>query len=86
MREILCFMFDFAAQLGITPAYAGNTVKGIKALREQEDHHRVCGKYNDTLSIPNSGVGSPPRMREILFIGASVLCWSRITPAYAGNT
>ena len=45
MREILCFMFDFAAQLGITPAYAGNTVKGIKALREQEDHPRVCGKY-----------------------------------------
>ena len=86
MREILCFMFDFAAQLGITPAYAGNTVKGIKALREQEDHPRVCGKYLKMLQMLLMIMGSPPRMREILVPRNQAFFKIGITPAYAGNT
>ncbi len=86
MREILCFMFDFAAQLGITPAYAGNTVKGIKALREQEDHPRVCGKYTIRTKLRKYDTGSPPRMREILAQELKDGTLDRITPAYAGNT
>ena len=86
MREILCFMFDFAAQLGITPAYAGNTVKGIKALREQEDHPRVCGKYIIAFVMVFCASGSPPRMRERRGYTRRVFRVLRITPAYAGNT
>ena len=72
--------------LRITPAYAGNTVKGIKALREQEDHPRVFGKYPIRTKLRKYDTGSPPRMREIQTFQQEHFVGFGITPAYAGNT
>ena len=86
MREILCFMFDFAAQLGITPAYAGNTFYWCVCFVLVKDHPRVCGKYIIAFVMVFCASGSPPRMREIpVLLLANAFC-SGITPAYAGNT
>ena len=45
MREILDADIEKAIGLGITPAYAGNTVGCLGCLGLFGDHPRVCGKY-----------------------------------------
>ena len=72
-------------QLGITPAYAGKSLRTVRRCRPPRDHPRVCGEKE----VHRSGLwvltGSPPRMRgkdgavdwEVVQYG--------ITPAYAGK-
>ena len=61
-RPIRCFLVLLV--LGITPAYAGKTVRLTYLLYPARDHPRVCGKDSpDTLAQPYKE-GSPPRMRE----------------------
>ena len=44
MRERLDSEWDYFANSGITPAYAGKTVIFKPGFALQEDHPRVCGK------------------------------------------
>ena len=86
MREIQVLVAMKWALLGITPAYAGNTGDYDPPLRISEDHPRVCGKYPSLHLMHSAGMGSPPRMREILVFFQIAFNKCRITPAYAGNT
>ena len=71
---------------GITPAYAGKTVR-VSGLRTAVgDHPRVCGKDADKMIYVPSLIGSPPRMRERPLTLTLVFLSYRITPAYAGKT
>ena len=71
---------------GITPAYAGKSVKLLAPWSGFQDHPRLCGekkqKSVSSLTVP----GSPPPMRGK---GSSTLQprrQQRITPAYAGKS
>ena len=86
MREILATMRFSASSLRITPAYAGNTVRGRVWLVVDWDHPRVCGKYLCAASLLRLASGSPPRMREIHVASLQHDANYGITPAYAGNT
>ena len=70
---------------GITPAYAGKSLKTSWARTTKRDHPRVCGEKNALPAAFVVGEGSPPRMRgkEMLTTPSSVAM--RITPAYAGK-
>ena len=70
---------------GITPAYAGKSRCRLAKAQGYGDHPRVCGEELGSYK-PQYGVwGSPPRMRGRVVRLLSVLCWIRITPAYAGK-
>ena len=49
---------------GITPACAGKTMTFLSRLMKSWDHPRVCGKNKDIFLRFQSGLGSPPRVRE----------------------
>jgi len=70
---------------GITPAYAGNIVRGHEGISNREDHPRLRGEHRSSGPASTSRAGSPPPTRGTL----SCLCeqgfGSGITPAYAGN-
>ena len=75
-----------ATQLGIIPAYAGNTNYSIRGIFYTRDHPRVCGEHRPGAARKAYAVGSSPRMR-----GTPCSCGLRprlrgIIPAYAGNT
>ena len=72
--------------LGITPAHAGNTFIISKPHFVFEDHPRACGEYFCFCWYMLMSLGSPPRMRGILFVFLNHLFGRRITPAHAGNT
>ena len=86
MREILEPVLKDGVMTRITPAYAGNTLLLVLSFRSLWDHPRVCGKYTYSIAQVHLQTGSPPRMREILFVVDLPLQALRITPAYAGNT
>ena len=48
---------------GIIPAYAGNTVRRMKAVAARGDHPRVCGEHDRSMPIVTNPMGSSPRMR-----------------------
>ena len=78
--------FPSVPDVGIIPAYAGNTpYRNIRASADW-DHPRVCGEHPKTGRGVWTGAGSSPRMRgtleRILFEDGE----ERIIPAYAGNT
>ena len=70
----------------ITPAYAGKRTGLNAAIRDIEDHPRVCGekllRRTDTVCI----LGSPPRMRGKGITLAGAFFDEGITPAYAGKS
>ena len=72
--------------LGIIPAYAGNTISSSAYPAWCQDHPRVCGEHLDPACGGRMFWGSSPRMRGtpsgIQTLGTTV----RIIPAYAGNT
>ena len=68
-----------------TPAYAGNIIKMNIKTASIKVHPRVCGEYLATRKLYIFQSGSPPRMRGISRLLATVLAASRFTPAYAGN-
>ena len=71
---------------GITPAYAGKSLRTGQRLIIFRDHPRLCGEKRIFASKSKRDGGSPPPMRGKgeAFLAVGVL-W-RITPAYAGKS
>ena len=72
--------------MGITPACAGITIALIRQPFIYRDHPRVCGNYCTEIKAKNEILGSPPRVRELLYYITSEMVGIRITPACAGIT
>ena len=76
----------YLGNVGIIPAYAGNTT-GVATRRTRwRDHPRVCGEHVWAGHVVGANTGSSPRMRGTpnqIFTNFQPL---RIIPAYAGNT
>ena len=53
-------------QQGIIPAYAGNTLAGLRHERVHRDHPRVCGEHQIPVHERVQREGSSPRMRGTL--------------------
>ena len=71
---------------GITPAYAGKSIRLNFYARYCQDHPRVCGEKTFTVRNVEGVEGSPPRMRGK---GSATIISQRlggITPAYAGKS
>ena len=73
-------------QLGITPAYAGNTSAGLRIAFDQADHPRVCGEHIGEVTAISGADGSSPRMRGAPVRGRLGRPENGIIPAYAGGT
>ena len=73
-------------QLGIIPAYAGNTVPSRPSARNPGDHPRVCGEHLRLQACGGVRRGSSPRMRGTLVVATADSVQAGIIPAYAGNT
>ena len=86
MRERPKKIFVHPLAYGITPAYAGKTLRLGVLATTIGDHPRVCGKDCGLLGGVRCKIGSPPRMRERPFFAATSHLSVRITPAYAGKT
>ena len=72
-------------ELGITPAYAGKSLRLCILSRLLQDHPRVCGEKKNVRLTKNSLAGSPPRMRGKVFACGRCPVLEGITPAYAGK-
>ena len=70
----------------ISPAHAGNTVRGEVARDHFPDQPRTCGEYSAWSRITPFESGSAPHMRGIRVIVAQRISAVRISPAHAGNT
>ena len=71
---------------GITPAYAGKSLRAFLNYSFFWDHPRVCGEKSSCFFELLFLLGSPPRMRgKAIFLRTS-LAQFRITPAYAGKS
>ena len=86
MREVPWKFFFNCVECRITPAYAGSTFLFFCKFHFSGDHPRVCGKYFFVDFLKVSGIGSPPRMREVPYIIDKLTRLLGITPAYAGST
>ena len=73
-------------ELGIIPAYAGNTGVRQTGRPTDGDHPRVCGEHPASYDAGIGGVGSSPRMRGTLQNAIEIRVGAGIIPAYAGNT
>ena len=73
-------------QVGIIPAYAGNTCPAIRKHSPTRDHPRVCGEHALSTVLSTSSAGSSPRMRGTPTCADYEIPWRGIIPAYAGNT
>ncbi len=73
-------------QVGITPAYAGNTKYMLLRNFLTEDHPRLRGEHEVTKSDLLSREGSPPPTRGTHALLYHQRTYFGITPAYAGNT
>ena len=71
---------------GITPACAGRTRSIHLLCLSREDHPRVCGKNDYTVSPGAQLEGSPPRVREERHKSIRLRGLGGITPACAGRT
>ena len=77
---------QYTRNLGIIPAYAGNTRPAWKAGRSPRDHPRVCGEHTWLTHWRTQSPGSSPRMRGTHCGRTQRDHAGRIIPAYAGNT
>ena len=73
-------------ELGITPAYAGNTGNTNAEHNIREDHPRIRGEHLIHLRRDLYPLGSPPHTRGTQGFIFKRLFAPGITPAYAGNT
>ena len=71
---------------GITPAYAGKSLKSARLFQLCEDHPRLCGEKSTDKRPFRKSSGSPPPMRGKGSSDRTVPCRCRITPAYAGKS
>ena len=85
MRGKAARFLQFLPPAGITPAYAGKSLKLPSCFFVDQDHPRLCGEKRCPLWCPLRFRGSPPPMRgKEMPLGQGVLHF-RITPAYAGK-
>ena len=85
MREELKFTYVAMEQHGITPAHAGRMREPATSGNDYQDHPRACGKNMTLADTAACYLGSPPRMREELYVMRSPPHFTRITPAHAGR-
>ncbi len=77
---------DKGTQVGIIPAYAGNTLRWRRGSCHCRDHPRICGEHLLSVTYPALFGGSSPHMRGThVDLGLPVSVFG-IIPAYAGNT
>ena len=86
VREKLAITAKHSGNCRITPACAGKTLVYQGSYRLLWDHPRVCGKNGFELMYKHNKPGSPPRVREKLYLSIFLLAKARITPACAGKT
>ena len=67
VRELPLILRIAKARTRITPACAGITLLQSHYIPPIQDHPRVCGNYYLCGVISVSHLGSPPRVRELLF-------------------
>ena len=72
--------------VGIIPAYAGNTWADSPFCQRVRDHPRICGEHPQGRAIRWPNQGSSPHMRGTREPCARRHRRSGIIPAYAGNT
>ena len=60
--EVLDAVIEHAFD-GITPAYAGKSVRTCAVQSRDRDHLRVCGEKQAQMGCIQLSLGSPPRMR-----------------------
>ena len=70
---------------GITPAYAGKSVRTCAVQSRDRDHLRVCGEKQAQMGCIQLSLGSPPRMRGKAAHRGGRSRQGGITPAYAGK-
>ena len=70
----------------ITPAHAGNRIRGSGARWRKRDHPRTCGEQYGDGRKDLAAEGSPPHMRGTACARLAVRIKNRITPAHAGNS
>ena len=71
---------------GITPAYAGKSMRYLLKKQGYGDHPRLCGEKLTLAMYFFISLGSPPPMRGKANIGDDIGDDFRITPAYAGKS
>ena len=86
MREKRELEAEMTSYLGITPAYAGKTIKCYRLYSLNRDHPRVCGKNCVWFIFMLDKPGSPPHMREKPCQNNKDADCTGITPACAGKT
>ena len=86
MRGTHVYENKTAAELGITPAHAGNTDETPQIEIAFQDHPRPCGEHTLYFDEAILGIGSPPPMRGTHPNYALLNSNKGITPAHAGNT
>ena len=74
------------SDIGITPAYAGNTEYACEGAYRNRDHPRLRGEHYITADRFIPLAGSPPPTRGTLSLVSKATGIPGITPAYAGNT
>ena len=72
--------------VGIIPARAGFTVRGMGASHTSSDHPRSRGVYHSRQRLSDRQCGSSPLARGLPGDGGCVHCGFRIIPARAGFT
>ena len=85
MRGKGCRLFTLGVRAGITPAYAGKSLKLISCFFVDQDHPRLCGEKVKSDSCGSASRGSPPPMRGKAITPFCNKSPCRITPAYAGK-
>ena len=85
-RGILRAVVLIVWQVGITPAYAGNTANGFSGRPGRPHHPRLRGEYWPPTFVRNTEPGSPPLARGIRHVKLQDMLIGGITPACAGNT
>ena len=85
MRGKVTLEVTYATKPGITPAYAGKSIRATAILRQSRDHPRVCGEKHIGDRTSFRKLGSPPRMRGKALAPAPTIDIMGITPAYAGK-
>ena len=85
MRGKVKRSFFYAKMQGITPAYAGKSLKCRMRQLGCQDHPRLCGEKYFLLNRLALLIGSPPPMRGKDNRRRKRRLSHRITPAYAGK-
>ena len=86
MRGTLSEPTVYEDDVGIIPAYAGNTWHHEFPDLHVRDHPRVCGEHRRCRFVLFAVIGSSPRMRGTPIFEQETDGCSGIIPAYAGNT